>query len=237
MRGVKNSRLESDFSLLVSAVHDIKTPLAFIKNATDSIISGEIPDQYRLTHIKRVSITADRVLKIIDAMIGGARARNLSLELEPVNVADAIYQSRMDVIDYAKSIGIEIEVACSRNLPLAYAHRLGLRRVLFNLMDNAIRYSPSRQPVRVSARRENNQVRVSVRDRGVGINKNDYKKIFTMFGTGATPSPATPNSSGLGLYIASELSRSMGSKLKVVSSKRGSNFILRLPLAKQLSLF
>ena len=235
--GSKEQRISQDFNLLVSAAHDIKTPLSFIKNASSSLLGADMPEEYRRIHIERINIMSGRMLKMIDAVIGSAKARNHRLELEPVNAVDAIYQSYQDVCGYAASIGIDIHISHSRNLPLVYAHRLSLRRVLFNLMDNAIRYSTSRQPVIVSARQEKGRVRISVRDRGVGISKSDYKKIFTMFGSAAAPSVSIPNSSGLGLFIASELCRLMNGELSVSSSGAGSNFILRLPSARQLSLF
>jgi signal transduction histidine kinase len=105
-----------------------------------------------------------------------------------------------------------------------------LRQVLMNLIDNAIKYSPSGGDVVVRAYGEDGHVRVDVRDRGPGIAKDDQRLIFEKFGR-VTGGGATKPGTGLGLFIARSIAEAHGGALDVVSSPdQGSTFTLELPV-------
>jgi two-component system sensor histidine kinase GlrK len=110
-----------------------------------------------------------------------------------------------------------------------------LRQVLMNLIDNAIKYSPTGGEVEVRAYAEDGLVCVDVRDRGPGIAKDDQRLIFEKFGR-VTGGGATKPGTGLGLFIARSIAEAHGGALDVVSSPdQGSTFTLELPLAGSAS--
>jgi two-component system OmpR family sensor kinase len=103
-----------------------------------------------------------------------------------------------------------------------------LRQVLGNLIDNAVKYSPSGRPVHVRLVPVNGAVTLSVTDEGPGIARDDQRLIFEKFGRagGSVTKPGT----GLGLYIARSIAEAHGGTIEVASAPgRGATFTLRLP--------
>jgi signal transduction histidine kinase len=115
-------------------------------------------------------------------------------------------------------------------LPAVRGDRERLRQVLTNLIENAIKYSPTGETVEVRAYTDNGVIRVDVRDRGPGIAKEDQRLIFEKFGrvgSGGATKPGT----GLGLFIARSIAEAHGGTLDVRSSPdRGALFTLALPV-------
>jgi signal transduction histidine kinase len=105
-----------------------------------------------------------------------------------------------------------------------------LRQVLMNLIDNAIKYSPTGGEVEVRAYAQDGLVCVDVRDRGPGIAKDDQRLIFEKFGR-VTGGGATRPGTGLGLFIARSIAEAHGGGLEVQSAPaQGATFTLELPL-------
>jgi signal transduction histidine kinase len=166
-----------------------------------------------------------------------SQADQISLPLEPVSVSDAIDLAVADIEPYAKELGFNIDVTLSKGLPPILSHRTSLRRVIFNLIDNAIKFTRDQKQVVIKARRDEDRVRISVRDYGIGVRKSDIEQIFKLFGRAGEPTHAIPGSSGLGLYVAKNLSQALMSDLKVRPLGVGTSFYIRVPVAHQLSLF
>lgn len=224
--------------LLAAAAHDLKTPLVFIKGAAQQWGSTGLNPAQRIELIRRVGQSADRMLKLIDSLIGSAQAEQTPLLLEPVAAGDVIWQAHQDIKPYADELGFDFHIRLARGLPPVLTHRLSLRRILFNLMDNAIKYSRRERRVNITAGKgADEQVIISVRDYGIGINQADMKQIFTLYGQAAEPTNALPGSSGLGLFIASTLAEAASAHLSVRPHKLGTTFRVDVPAARQLSLF
>jgi signal transduction histidine kinase len=106
-----------------------------------------------------------------------------------------------------------------------------LQQVLTNLLDNAVKFSPAGEEVRVSAFQQDSRVRIEVSDRGPGVARDRQRLIFEKFGRGNTAgSPGTPGT-GLGLYIARSIVEAHGGVLEVSSGPQaGATFTLSLPV-------
>ena len=115
-------------------------------------------------------------------------------------------------------------------LPHLRADRERLRQVLTNLIDNAIKYSPTGDVVEVRVYPRDGRIRIDVQDRGPGIAREDQKLIFEKFGrvnSGGAGKPGT----GLGLFIARSIAEAHGGTVEVLSSpERGALFTLALPV-------
>ena len=114
----------------------------------------------------------------------------------------------------------------------AVGDRDRVQQVLVNLIDNAVKYSPAGEEVRVSAYREDSRVRVDVSDRGPGVPREQQRLIFEKFGRAATPgSPGKPGT-GLGLFIARSIAEAHGGSVEVWSAPpQGATFTLTLPVS------
>jgi len=224
--------------LVSAAAHDLKTPLVFIKSAAAQLHLGSLPPDQQVRQLVRIEQSAGRLLTLIDSLIGSTQADQRQLMLEPVQAEQVIYQALEDIAPYAQELGFNFNVRLSRHLPSILSHRLALRRVLFNLLDNAIKYTQDNsRDIDIRARRDRDKVRITVRDYGVGVRRSDLEQIWRLFGRAAEPATTVPGSSGLGLYIASSLSRNLSAELDLKTLSRGTSFFLRLPVASQLSLF
>jgi signal transduction histidine kinase len=116
------------------------------------------------------------------------------------------------------------------------ADRAKLRRVLVNLVSNALKFTPKGGRVRVSAAREGALVRVSVADTGVGIPADDLKDIFDKYAQARSRATRSEKGTGLGLYITRQLVELHGGKIEVQSEVgKGSTFSFTIPVANAAS--
>ncbi|HEX9679361.1 MAG TPA: HAMP domain-containing sensor histidine kinase [Candidatus Saccharimonadales bacterium] len=222
---------------LAAAAHDLKTPLVYIRGAAAQLSLGEYDEVDSQRQLLNIEHSAQRLLSLVDSLIGATRADQEPLPLEPIEVAEAISLAVEEIRPYANQLGFSFKINCSRQLPPVLSHRLALKRIIFNLLDNAIKYTQDEPVIQIRARRDDNRVRVTVRDYGIGVRPSDLKQIWRLFGQAAEPSHALPGSSGLGLYIVSNLSRHISAELSLKSLSRGTSFFVRLPVARQLALF
>lgn len=232
-----NYKEGDELNLVAAAAHDLKTPLVFIRTAASKLQQAEIPLNIRNQYLNRVETSAERMLNLIDSVTSAASSQQNQLPLEPLYVPDVVNQAYYDIESYAKEVGFRIKIKHSKTLPLALSHHLALRRIIYNLLDNAIKYSQDKREVSIYTRLDNQKVRIGIRDYGIGIRKSDIEQIFKLFGKVSQPNNAIAGSSGLGLYIASSLSQSMSAELSICPQPIGTSFLLRLPIAHQLSLF
>ncbi|HSK36571.1 MAG TPA: ATP-binding protein, partial [Actinomycetota bacterium] len=113
------------------------------------------------------------------------------------------------------------------------ADPLRLVQVLANLISNAHKYSPADQEVRLRVWRDNGWAMAAVADRGRGIPRDELDRVFEKFHRVEDPMTMTTGGTGLGLYIARELTRAMGGEIEATSApRRGSTFTVRLPMAR-----
>jgi signal transduction histidine kinase len=237
MKGSQTDTGGNAIDMVAGAAHDLKTPLTYIRGAADQIYR----DAYDPTEAKlaahKIEQSAERLLHLIDGLIGLAHAEQTSLKLEPLSAIDLVRQSVAAIDPFAQVLGQEIDVRVPKSLPPVATHRQAVDRILYNLLDNALKFSRTQKPIRIRAHRTNpDTVSVSIRDYGAGISPKELKTIFSMFGRAANPS-RTVTGSGLGLYVAAQLSEQIQAKLHVTPLKVGTTFRVDLPIIQQAALF
>ena len=125
---------------------------------------------------------------------------------------------------------VRVTASVSSSLPHIHGDRERLRQVLANLIENAIKYSPSGEAVEVRAQPDDGMVRISVADRGPGIPHDQQRLIFEKFGRADVAGGSKPGT-GLGLFIARSIAEAHGGSVDVRSSPdAGSTFTLTLPV-------
>lgn len=224
---------KSDFITVTS--HQLRTPLTEIRWALEAVQNGTNGNG-RITNIIQKSIlSVNQLVKIIDDMVKAQvfESINNSLETQTVDVALLI----QNIIEERDLLTQEKEVAISFSPPeqkiFIAANRDKIKIALENIIDNAIRYSP-RGNVYISLNKEGDRVRIRVQDTGIGIIKEDYGRIFTKFFRGKNAVLTQPNGSGIGLYASRNIVQRHGGTIDFLSEeKKGTSFILTLPLAKE----
>lgn len=221
------------FETLISALsHDIRSPLLASRNTLDAMLKGafgpiddtwkEVLQEYRQSNVD--------LLKLVEVLLDVSRYEagcDVRLDYEPLDW-EMIF---VKVIAQIKtSVTSEIRLVCqiAESLPIIYGDTVEIRRVLQNLVENAVRVSvPSQKIFLEVASYAENQVKVSVRDQGVGISPQEKERLFCRFTQGRTHR----GKSGLGLYLCRQIIEAHGGSIGVESSPgKGSTFWFILPV-------
>lgn len=225
---------KEDFLKLVS--HELKTPVTSIKGYVQLLLSllkrekkvplDSIPFQ---TSLERIDQQVVRLTRLISEMLDLSRIEKNKLVLKKENFSlNTLIAETIQDINYTNTqynIKFTEEYACN-----IYADKDRIGQVLINLVTNAIKYSPENQEIEVKIEKGGkNKVAVSVIDSGIGIDKENQKKIFKRFYRIDFKNEDTYSGFGIGLYLANEIMRRHNGKISVDSEKgKGSVFTFSL---------
>lgn len=216
---------------LVSAVaHDLRTPLARIKASSSTLADTELDiDPEGARRLARlIDAQADRLGDLVQNLLDMSRiqAGVLRPRYALVNLPDLVASVVGDVLSGRPDYNVRMDVP--EDLPLADIDRVLISRVLVNLLENALRYSPKTMPITVSSRTEGpDHIRVSVADHGPGVSPQRRSEIFELFARRDSDAGA-----GLGLAIAKTFVEAHGGNIWVEGSPDGGAvFSFTLPIA------
>lgn len=243
MRFEEIDRLKSDFVSSVS--HELRTPLTTIKALTRLLMRGELSEEKRREYLETISVECDRqidlVLNLLDlSRIEGGVFRLALERVEPLEIIESCVKSEMTAAEKRRHT---LRVEPFPEVPPICADPKALRRVVSNLIENAIKYTPDGGLITLSAHAaEEGFVRISVTDNGRGIPPEDLPVLFNKFHRGRPVAAksttdedfledADVSGVGLGLYLARNVIERMGGRITVETEVgRGSAFGLHLPI-------
>jgi len=225
----KTDKMKDEFIGLVS--HELRTPLTVITGSLRSAMSPGISPEDARELLQNAVEGADQLAAILENMLELSRyqANRLQLRMELVNIADAA----QGVIERLKGRGAEqcFSVDFPTNLPLVEADPVRVERIVYNLVENATKYSPAQSEIKVSGRRKGDFVITAVSDQGKGIPGGEKDKLFELFGRLEESSYA--KGAGLGLVVCKRLVEALGGWIKVNSAPgKGSTFTFALPIRR-----
>jgi two-component system sensor histidine kinase KdpD len=217
-------------ALLRAVSHDLRSPLMAILTSAGALnndeLSLEADDRRELT--ETILGEAGRLDRLVSDLLDLSRLQAGAAAPEPGDwpVDDLVLQT----LDDAEA-ATRVEVALTEDdPPLVHADRVQCERILANLVENALRYSPPGEAVRVQVRETASDVLIRVVDHGPGIAPDDADRIFEPFQRGSVP--GTTRGAGLGLAIARGFAEANGGRVWVEShAGQGATFVLELPLA------
>lgn len=224
--------------------HELRTPLAVIRSAAENLADGYIGEQEQVKRYgavirdegRRLSEMVEQVLEVAGVQ-SGRRAYQLH-PTEPQRIVEqALGASRMGLEEGDFTLEMEID----EELPLVNADAAALSRAIQNLISNAIKYSGESRWIgfRVKAARVDGGrvVRVTVADRGIGIDAEEVDRIFEPFYRGGEVVAAQIHGSGLGLSLVKQIVDAHGGKISVESEPgKGSSFTIQLPAVEKREL-
>jgi two-component system OmpR family sensor kinase len=220
----------NQFSIDVS--HELKTPLTILKGGTEVALRKEREvTEYRTlltSHLEEI----DRMANIIDdlLLLSKADTGKMQLNLEEVSLRDLILDVYMDMKIFAEKKNIDLFVGEVEDSKIK-GDELKLRRMLWNIVDNGIKYTQTGGRVEISSALENGDVRIEVKDTGVGIADADIKYVFDRFYR-ADRARSRENGTGLGLSISKWIAEAHKGAIEVESRiSSGSLFSIKLPLS------
>lgn len=224
-------RLKTDFIMLAS--HELRTPLAKIKawlmlmqDAGDRL---PLDAQREASEVLRSETEA--LARLTDNLlcIAQLEAGEIRLKTGPVDLDEVVEQVLARFVEAADRKRFQITIADDARRVLADHERLAL--VLACLVDNALKFSPGDEPVRLGAQREGRGVRVDVRDNGRRLADDQIDRIFNSFYQVESPLTRQRGGCGVGLYLARQLTERMGGHIWVDNrASRGNTFSVSLPL-------
>jgi signal transduction histidine kinase len=231
-------RLKSDFVSGVS--HELRTPLTTIKALTRLLMRGGLTEAKRQEYLETIALECDRQIDLVLNLLDLSRIEGgvFKITRERVDVAEVLTASIKAAARAADARGHELSLEQPVNIPAAFADRKALRRVLGNIIENAIKYTPNGGRIILSACKADNKVAISVADNGIGIAPEDLPPLFDKFHRGrravnaeAQMEEAEMAGVGLGLYLARNIIEQMGGSISVESKVgHGSTFTIYLPL-------
>jgi len=223
--------LKDEFIGMVS--HEIRTPLTVIVGALATAKTEGITPAEASGLIRDAAVSADSLASIVDNLLELSRSQSnrLILQRQPVDIRPVV-KSVAERLK-TKSAAHRIVVDMPARLPPADADRLRVERVIFNLVDNAIKYSPRGGNVRVFAHREGGYLLVGVSDEGIGISDEDQARLFRKFERLGPLEGSAVQGVGLGLNVCRILVEAHGGRIWVESTPgQGSTFCFTIPLVK-----
>jgi two-component system sensor histidine kinase KdpD len=217
-------------SLLATVSHDLRTPLTALVGLADSLQRGATPAQQGEL-VRAIHDEALRMNALVNNLLEMARLQSgqvkLNLEWQPIEevVGSAIHGIRPAL--GTRSVLTDLP----EDLPLVRIDAVLIERVLVNLLENALKYAPGDTPLELSVRREKNEMRICVSDRGPGLPKGNEESLFEKFVRGDAES-ATPGV-GLGLAICRAIVEAHRGKISAGNRNGGgAQFCFDLPLGQ-----
>jgi signal transduction histidine kinase len=218
---------------LANMSHELRTPLNAIIGFSEVLLQqmfGSLNEK-QVEYTRDVLVSGQHLLGLINDVLDLSKVEAGKMELEPGRVAvEPLIDGSVTMIrERAAKHGIAIAVTVDAGVGEIDADERKLRQVLFNLLSNAVKFTPDRGRIDVGAVRVNGEVRVSVKDTGVGIALADQGRIFEKF-VQAESGRRQEASTGLGLALAKSLVELHGGRLWVESVPgAGSTFIFSVP--------
>jgi signal transduction histidine kinase len=218
---------KDEFFNMVS--HELKTPLTNIKAINQVLERTLTKTDKTYPFIIKAGQSIKRLERLIADLLDVTKINSGDIDLNMVefNFTDALTQS----ISSVQQISPNHEILLENNVNIQYTgDQYRIERVLINLLNNGIKYSPDGNIIVVRAHVEENEIVVSVEDFGIGIAKEDIDQVFKRFYR-VTKTAMNYQGVGLGLYIASEIIKKHNGSFSIESEPgKGSNFSFRLPL-------
>jgi two-component system phosphate regulon sensor histidine kinase PhoR len=231
LRRLENLRRE----FVANVSHELKTPLASIKAYVETLLGGAVHDsENNIPFLRRIDEQADRLTRLILDLLRLARVESGQevFEFTAVPLDEVVRACVIEHDAASKAKRIQIETVAPEKSVSVRVDPEGLRTILDNLIDNAIKYTPEQGSVVIRWSADDSFATVEVQDSGIGIAPHDQPRIFERFYRVDKARSRDLGGTGLGLSIVKHLTQAFGGSVSVASQVgSGSTFTVRLPIA------
>lgn len=235
----RSEKLKS--ALLDAVTHDLRTPLTSIKASVTTLLESQdeefkLDAESRTEFLSVINEETDRLNDFIGDMVELARieAGAMSLRNEWSEVSDIIQAALLRAEPLLANF--QIKILLEENLPLIRADSKSLAEVLYNLLDNAAKYSAAEAKIDISVKKTADEmIEFAVADDGFGIPENLREKVFDKFYRGRQKEEGSTRGSGLGLAIAKGIVEAHGGRIFVTdaANKKGAKFVFTVPIGDE----
>lgn len=221
-------------ALLADVTHELRTPLATIEGYMEGMVDGIIkPDTQTLALLMRETVRLQRLIEDLE-LLSRVEAGQIPVHPRPIDLAQLLRDLVLRFRTSFQQKGVILELVLLEQLPLVHADPDRVEQIVINLLDNALRYTPSSGKVLVQAWSKEGYAIVSVRDTGIGVAPEHLRHLFERFYRVDKSRSRSSGGSGIGLTIASHLVYAQGGEIRAQSAGvgHGADFRFTLPLAR-----
>jgi signal transduction histidine kinase len=230
-RDLAVARLQSDFVSAVS--HEFRTPLTTLRQFNELLEEEDGPTvEKRRTFYQAQARATDRLHRLVESLLdfGRMEAGRHPYHFRHIDAASFAHDVTEEFIRETHALGFAVECQYDSGPHPISADDEALSRALWNLLDNAVKYSGNSRDVQVNVSRANGSVSIAVRDHGIGIPPAEQKSVFQKFVRGAASTASGIRGTGLGLAMVRHIVDAHGGTVNLQSSEgKGSTFTIVLP--------
>ena len=219
---------------IANVSHDFRSPLTSIRGYLEAMIDGTIPPEMHDKYLNIVLNETERLTKLTNSLLSlnNLNTKGMLLERTDFDINSIIRSTAATFEGTCRKKTIAIEMILTGDRMFVNGDKEKIQQVLYNLLDNAIKFSHHDSVIRVETSVKNNKLFVSVKDTGIGIPKDDLKLIWDRFYKSDFSRGKDKKGTGLGLSIVKEIIGCHGEHINVISTEgAGSEFIFSLLLA------
>ena len=229
--------LEDDQRKFIANVsHDFRSPLTSIKGYIEAIMDGTIPYEMQDKYLNIILMETERLNKLTQSMLELNKygSHGAMLDVSPFDINNVIKMTVQSFEGTCTQKKISFELILTGETLFVNADMSKIQQVLYNLIDNAIKFSHADSTITIETTERNEKVFISVKDTGIGIPKDSLKKIWERFYKTDASRGKDKKGTGLGLAIVKEIIQAHNENITVISTEGvGTEFIFTLPLAEQ----
>ena len=226
----KVDKERQELQILVSDVsHQVKTPVSNLKMVTDTLLTKSVTEKERREFLQGIQNQTDKLEFLFQALVKTSRLETGAIRLEKKDapLIDTLAMACSGIVYAAEKKDICVTVDCPEGILLSHDSKWTAEAV-FNLLDNAVKYTPVGGAIRISVEQWEMYVKLSVSDTGKGISESNQASIFRRFYR--EEEVHEQQGVGIGLYLTREIVTRQGGYIKVVSEPgKGSEFSIMLP--------
>ena len=230
LNDLKVSSEEKD-RILRTVAHDLRNPIGGIAALTNAMLEDDFTEEQKML-IELVNSTSYNSLELINEILEATNAANTNLNKEPVEI-NSLVSNSVEILSFKaaeKDQHIVTELLTKPKEILISQEKIW--RVISNLISNAIKFSPSNTSIKVKITNEDNEIKISVSDSGIGIPDDIKDQVFNIFTNAKRPGTAGEKSFGLGLSICQQIVGDHNGKIWFESNNDiGTTFYVSLPAA------
>lgn len=238
LRYNKNMAVEvNSINSVFVAAHELKAPLCLLRQLALALdLTDDDPATAKQLKTQLVNVS-ERALRQVNDLTKVARLEDGLFTMEPVSVRGVCDEVWREISQLYRFEQHELALHYTNKSKLALANRDLLYSIIYNFCTNALHYSSGEAPSQLIVQDHQNHIRIKVRDYGPALPAKIWRALQSGSLSAPTPVAMRPDSTGLGLYIASEFARHMHSAVRATRHRDGTSFFVDLPVSCQTTIW
>ncbi len=218
-------------NFIANISHDFRSPLTSIKGYLEAMLDGTIPVEKYNRYLNIVLNESKRLTKLTAGLLelNDFDTYGPILKRQSFDIVDVIRETRNTVEGICEEKNIDFRLKCPAEDTIVYADKMKIGQVVYNLIDNAIKFSPENGRITVTVYEKNGKLFVSVKDEGPGIEKDKQNKVWDRFYKTDSSRGKDKQGTGLGLSITREIVKAHNENINLISTEgAGSEFVFTM---------